>query len=116
MIPLAAFIVETDNSISVPAIKEPVLEQVRAAGNRLRNLPDDDLHDRTIGKNKLRAFNQRCRNHVVIYDIGQPALSITPTLQTTKPSRIEQAATGSAAGYVSLSYSARTEFQLPYAP
>ncbi|MBB5533674.1 hypothetical protein GGD55_000335 [Rhizobium giardinii] len=43
-------------------------------------------------------------------------MSITPTLQTTKPSRIEQAATGSAAGYVSLSYSARTEFQLPYAP
>lgn len=51
----ATFVVETDDTPAVPAIKHSILGQVGAAG--FGQLPHNDLDNRIIWQNRFRTFD-----------------------------------------------------------
>lgn len=69
MIAFAAFVVETDDTPTILAKEQSILEQVRATGNWFWHLPHDDLDNRTIWQNSFRAFDKYHGSYGVVYAI-----------------------------------------------
>ena len=70
MIAFASFIVEADNTATVLAVEQSVLEQMLAPRNGLRHLPDNNLDNRSIWQNRFEPMEKGRCNHDVIYAIG----------------------------------------------
>lgn len=66
MIALASFIVEPDYTLPVLTVKQSVLEQMGAAGNWLRHLPNNDLDDRSVGQHSLGTFDKDRCNQLIM--------------------------------------------------
>lgn len=58
MIAFAAFVVETDDTPAVLAIKQSILEHVGATGNGFWHLPHNDLDNRTVWQNSFERWTR----------------------------------------------------------
>lgn len=69
MIAFASFIVEADNTATVLAVEQSVLEQMLASRNGLRHLPNHNLDNRSIWQDRFESMEKGRGNHDVIYAI-----------------------------------------------
>lgn len=67
MIAFAAFIVITQNTFPFDHQRQPIFERVKTSGNRLRQMPQDNLKEGRLVDHFARLFEQNGL-HVVILD------------------------------------------------
>lgn len=67
MIAFAAFIVIPQNTFPLDHQRQPIFERVKTSGNRLRQMPQDDLEEGRL-VNHLTCLLEQYGLHVVILD------------------------------------------------